>query len=479
VILVALMSLTQGPSVVRAAFDAAGRNPAHVLARSTPDGVAQQPTGSASNAEVNPEDDGDPGGGGSPFGIACPLLIGVPWSTKLLGSAALDFAEDIATADGICAIFETGTTMGSIAGSSGMGDGYVARYSTTGLLEWVRQFGSAVDDAAHSIAIDSQNNVYVAGWTDGTLPGSPNANQGLSDAFLAKYSANGTLRWVRQLGSPGDDWATSLAVDGNDEVLIAGGTEGLLPGVNVYAGGVDYFIARYDTNGSRLMLIERGTPADDIAYGLAVGQAGNVYVAGETSGTLGSPNAGLQDQFVGKYNSSLSQLWIRQRGSTQFDSLYGIAVNANNQVFAVGATKGNLDGNINLGGTDVVVLRFDANGAWVWTDQRGSPADDHASDVAVSTTGDPYATGFTWGILDGNLNAGRSDFFVMKHGTGGTWQWTRQMGTSADDYGEAIAMDGWDNAYASGYTHGNLGGAVNAGRFDAFAVKYDSAGVLR
>jgi hypothetical protein len=100
-------------------------------------------------------------------------------------------------------------------------------------------------------------------------------------------------------------------------------------------------------------------------------------------------------------------------------------------------------------------------------------------DVAVSTTGGPYTSGMTYGILDGNLNAGGSDLFVMKHGKAGTWRWTRQMGTSGEDSAVAIDLDGWDQAYAVGYTDGNLGGEINAGGWDAFAVKYDSAGVLR
>jgi hypothetical protein len=67
----------------------------------------------------------------------------------------------------------------------------------------------------------------------------------------------------------------------------------------------------------------------------------------------------------------------------------------------------------------------------------------------------------------------------MKHGKAGTWRWTRQMEAAVADNAVAIDMDGWDYAYAVGYTMGNLGGALNAGAWDAFAVKYDSTGVLR
>ena len=477
-VLVAIMiAPALGSSAARAMIDGGSPGTQSVMMRTAADAAGQQPAASV-NQPINQVEDDD-SGGSPPIGVACPILMGVPWGTRLLGTPDSDYATDATTDDEVCAIYVVGITYGSFAGAAGLSDGFLARYSTTGALVWIRQIGTAAEESAASVATDSQHNVYVTGYTRGTLPGSANANQGASDIYLIKYDQNGNRRWTRQLGSGSMEYAMGVGVDENDEVVIAANTYGTVPGAGGSAGGVDYVIARYDTNGNLLSVIQEGTSADDFANDVAIGDAGNIYIAGETSGALSGPSNGLADIFVAKYNRSLGQLWIRQRGTGATDSARSIAVNADGQVFVCGHTSGSLDGHANQGQTDAFLLRYDANGAWAWTDQRGTSSYDFANHVAVSASGGPYTTGFTEDSLDGNFHAGLEDAFVMKHGKGGAWRWTRQMGTTAQDQGAAIAVNSSDHVYVAGYTLGNLGGVPNAGLWDAFVIKFDSAGIIR
>ncbi|MCH8806336.1 MAG: hypothetical protein IH986_09645, partial [Planctomycetes bacterium] len=57
-------------------------------------------------------------------------------------------------------------------------------------------------------------------------------------------------RWIRQFGTSGDDRGAALAPDGAGGVMVAGTTEGSLGGPN--AGGLDAFLARYDSDGNQL-----------------------------------------------------------------------------------------------------------------------------------------------------------------------------------------------------------------------------------
>ncbi|MDP7630100.1 MAG: SBBP repeat-containing protein, partial [SAR324 cluster bacterium] len=50
------------------------------------------------------------------------------------------------------------------------------------------------------------------------------------------------------------------------------------------------------------------------------------------------------------------------------------------------------------------------------------------------------------------------------------------LGTSSDDYANGVAVDSSGNVYAAGYTYGALDGS-NAGSYDLFVVKYNSSGV--
>jgi len=52
-------------------------------------------------------------------------------------------------------------------------------------------------------------------------------------------------------------------------------------------------------------------------------------------------------------------------------------------------------------------------------------------------------------------------------------EWTQQLGTSGNDYGDSVAVDTAGNAYISGITAGALDGNINAGSMDVFLIKYD------
>ena len=107
------------------------------------------------------------------------------------------------------------------------------------VVDWTRQFGTSSFDVAYAVAVDGSG-VYVAGRTDGTLPGEMSA--GGDDAFLRKYGAEGTEAWTRQFGTSADDSARGVAVDGTG-VIIAGSTPGTLPG-QASAGGNDAFVVK-------------------------------------------------------------------------------------------------------------------------------------------------------------------------------------------------------------------------------------------
>ena len=88
-----------------------------------------------------------------------------------------------------------------------------------------------------------------------------------------------------------------------------------------------------------------------------------------------------------------------------------------------------------------------------------------------------YVTGYTYGGLDGNSHSGSSDPFVVKYNSSGTKQWTKQLGTSSDDRAYGVAVDSSGNVYAAGFTNGGLDGNTNSGSSDLFVVKYNSSGV--
>lgn len=334
---------------------------------------------------------------------------------------------------------------------------------------WTKQLGSAGDDFSWGVAADSSNNVYITGGTKGDIGGS---NAGDYDAWVAKYDSEGHQQWVKQLGTPGDDKSWGVAVDSKGNIYITGDTTGSLGGSN--AGGSDAWVAKYDNNGDRLWIQQLGTAGDDNSYGVATDGSDNIYIAGGTTGNLAGSNAGDYDAWVAKYDGQGNKLWVKQLGTSEEDKAWGIAASDSGNVYITGRTKGALEGS-NAGSFDAWVAKYDSEGNQQWIKQLGSSGADYSYGVAVDSSGNVYITGRTTGSL-GSSNAGGFDAWVAKYDSDGNQQWVKQLGTSGNEFAFAIAVDGSSNLYISGCTQGGLAGSSNAGGWDAWVAKYDSDG---
>ncbi|MEE1578201.1 MAG: SBBP repeat-containing protein, partial [Deltaproteobacteria bacterium] len=118
----------------------------------------------------------------------------------------------------------------------------------SGAEQWTQQLVSSGDDRARGVATDSSGNVYVAGYTKGGLDG--NSNSGGSDVFVVKYNSSGTKQWTQQLGTSSADSASGVATDSSANVYVTGQTAGGLDG-NTNAGSEDLFLVKYNSSGTK------------------------------------------------------------------------------------------------------------------------------------------------------------------------------------------------------------------------------------
>jgi hypothetical protein len=219
-----------------------------------------------------------------------------------------------------------------------------------------------------------------------------------------------------------------------------------------------------------------GVPGDDQSHGVSADGLGNVYIAGTTAGSLGGPSAGGVDAFISKYNAAGNLLWTRQLGTTAGDGSFGVSADALGNVYISGQTSGNLGGP-SSGADDAFVTKYDAAGNLKWTRQLGSSAVDSGNAISADGLGNVFVAGGTSGSLGGAI-AGSEDAFVGKYDAEGALQWTRQLGTLSVDYAWGASADGLGGVYINGYTLDGLGGS-SAGGQDAFLARYDSEGTLQ
>lgn len=171
-------------------------------------------------------------------------------------------------------------------------DAFVTQMSADGTtLIWSTYLGGNGDDIAKGVAVDSNNAVYVAGYTSSSnLPKTiGSAFGGVFDAFVAKLSSNGqSLTYLTYLGGSGVDQALAIALDSTNDVYVGGSTTGGLPTVyapySTYGGGnTDGFVAKMDPNGNLVAATYLGGSGSDQVNGIAADSSGNVYVVGNTT----------------------------------------------------------------------------------------------------------------------------------------------------------------------------------------------------
>jgi hypothetical protein len=397
---------------------------------------------------------------------------------KQWGTERYEGGESV-VADGDGNVYVAGNTTGSIGEQVNQGsyDAFITKYNSLGSWQWTAPLGTSRSDYAYGLAVGGDGAMYVVGCTYGNL--GENTNSGRGDVFLAKYDSSGVRQWTTLLGSAGNDAAYGVAEGSGGAVYVAGSTSGSLGG-NPNAGGMDAFLAKYNSTGVRQWTKLLGSEGDEVAYSVAADRSGAVYVAGSTSGSLGgNPNAGGMDAFLAKYDSAGVRQWTRLLGSEGDAAAHGVAVDSSGAVYVAGFTSGSLGGSPDAGGDDAFLARFDSSGTLQWTALLGTPGEETASGVAIDPAGDVYVTGFTSAGLHDNPNMGGDDAFLAKYDSAGVRQWTTLIGRGGNEVACSVGSDGEGHAFVTGHTSGHLGSNSNAGDYDVFLVRYGPDGVNR
>ncbi|NBY27007.1 MAG: hypothetical protein EBQ71_07555, partial [Betaproteobacteria bacterium] len=314
--------------------------------------------------------------------------------------------------------------------------------------------------------------IYISGYTDGALDGQ--TNSGGYDAFLTKYSADGTKAWTKLLGSSGTDYAYALNTGLDGSIYVGGHTTGAFDGQTNSGGSLDAFLTKYSADGTKVWTKLLGTSGTDYAHALTTGLDGSIYIGGVTTGALdGQTNSGNEDAFLTKYSADGTKAWTKLMGTGGSDEARALTTGLDGSIYASGYTNGALDGQTNSGGFDAFLTKYSPVGTKVWTRLLGTSGDDYARALTTGLDGSIYVSGYT---VDGQTNSVSYYAFLTKYSTDGTKAWTKQLGTDGTDWAYALTTGLDGSIYVSGYTGSWLDGQANSGGFDAFLTKYSTDG---
>ncbi|MDP1727441.1 MAG: SBBP repeat-containing protein [Bacteroidota bacterium] len=234
-----------------------------------------------------------------PYGV-------IVWGTYFGGSSP-DRGYSIAT-DSYGNVIAAGYT-GSATGIASTGayqttigsnpDGFIVKFNSSGFRLWSTYVGGNGGDYLYGLTSNTSGDIFITGYTGSTSGISTSGafqttltGTG-SDAFIVKFNASGARLWGTYYGGNLGDYANGIAIDVLGNVYITGytfSTSGIVTSgayKTIYGGGTnDAFVAKFNSTGtSRLWGTYFGGSGDDIAYGIARGVLGNVFIVGKTAST--------------------------------------------------------------------------------------------------------------------------------------------------------------------------------------------------
>jgi hypothetical protein len=341
------------------------------------------------------------------------------WLTKISGGYSesltfinLDNSENF--------IYATGYTNSDLNGSKTGDDRDILlmKYDLNGTQIWLKQFGTSDDDATNSMAIDSQNNIYLA-----VQSGS------IRDIWLAKYDLNGEQLWKQNFvgNSNLDDFVNQIILDEQNNIYFTG-----------YANS-NSFVAKYNgTTGGQLWSKELNN--SDYAYSLALDNTNDIYLTGDNN---------LTGAWVSKLNNINGELlWKTDINNSKILESNYINIDSQNNIYLTGQIENN-------DSKDIWLAKYNSNGEQVWWQEFGGSADDFSKRIAIDSNQDIYLTGNTHSNLKVKSIA-NNDVWVAKYNFNGEQLWLKQFNYEQEYFSNSITIDEDKNIYLGGYFDDNI-----------------------
>ncbi len=325
-------------------------------------------------------------------------------------------------------------------------DALVVQFDASGNVTWTRNFGGPFDDVAMSIGLDGQGNPYVGGYYTRQADFDPTSKvyqlttRGRDAGYVMKLTTHGALTWVYQFDSESTDPSVRNAV--NDIAVTPSG--------NVYFVGT--FGERADFDPSRK----------------------TYYLEAEDK----------SDAYIGLLNRKGQLNWAMRTGGEEFDGNVAVAIGPDGGVYTAGYFEDEVDVDPRRNVTrifkatpsssdstprysDILISRFEADGAPTWQAQMGGQYLETIADLQVAADGSIYTIGSFFGdadfapgsstrilssallndgsVKDGNTNTGRNesyDWYASRLSPRGKYISAARFGGQDDDFASSIAFNG-------------------------------------
>ncbi len=376
-----------------------------------------------------------------PANTIIPTTSPSPHFCKAIGGKKLDEGIFlIQTSDGGYVI--TGATNSFGAGEW---DIYVVKLDANGNLQWTKTIGGPENEEGNSLIQTSDGGYVIAGATN-------SFGAGYADVYVVKLDANGNLQWTKTIGGPGNEIGKSLIQTSDGGYAIAGET------YSFGAGGKDVYVVKLDTHGNLQWTKTIGGKGWEAGSSLIQTSDGGYAIAGYTS----SFGAGQLDVYVVKLDVNGNLQWTKTIGGAGEEIGTSLIQTSDGSYAIAGATR-----SFGAGGTDVYVVKLDANGNLQWTKTIGGKKEDLGNSLIQTSDGGYAIAGVT-----NSFDPGGGDVYVVKLDANGDLQWTKTISAKDKNLIKSSIIQTSDGSYVIAGTTRSFG----AGGRDVYVVKLDKNG---
>ncbi|MFX0029925.1 MAG: hypothetical protein ACFE8B_11990 [Candidatus Hermodarchaeota archaeon] len=305
------------------------------------------------------------------------------------------------------------------------------KYNQSGEFEWAQSFQGNLStgyDFGYSVAVDNEDSIYIVG--------SVQDRASYSDMKIIKYNSAGIIQWNKtfQYAINYNSVAKSLAIGTDD---------------NIYVGGIAYtsgltesemLLVKYDKNGNYLGNTTFQTSLFTQCEEIVIDSENNIIMVGENSSTGSAP----WDMQVVKYKSSLIQEWNKTFSYEDTEKSEGLDVDSSDNIYVINYDDGAIRQNR--------LTKFYKNGTKAWdkviTDGAAMPK---CRDIDIdNSTGKIYLTGEI--TVSGNGN----DIIIIKCNSTGdkllNVTWNNEKSSNIPDSGTGIWFEPSGSLVVVGHT---------------------------
>jgi hypothetical protein len=322
---------------------------------------------------------------------------------------------------------------------AGAGDVYLIKADASGDTVWTRAYGGASTESGHSVEQTTDGGYIIAGYTY-------SFGAGYSDVYLIKTDADGDTLWARIYGDTLNESGYSVEQTTDGGYIVAGDTD------SFGTGHSDVYLIKTDAGGDTAWTRTYGGSSLDTGRSVEQTTDGGYIVAGSTY----SFGAGYSDVYLIKTDAGGDTLWTRTYGGTDVEGGTSVQQTTDGGYIVAGHTY-----SFGTGGSDVYLIKTDADGDTLWTRTYGGTGEEIGWSVQATADGGYIIAGDAFSV-----GADSSDVYLVRTDAGGDKVWARRYGGTGEEIGYSVqaTTDG-------GYVIAGATGSFGAGHNDVYLIK--------